>query len=88
MSHLRDLQRLRNTKNNFQIKRAANPNTGELRLNELRNPRPSHHNQDLVIMPELTRPIDLEQEVELDPYSKYMQSKEILSGRESRDRQS
>lgn len=51
MSHLRDLQRLRNTKYNFQIKRNNNPQPAELRLNDIRKPRVSNHNNEPLIMP-------------------------------------
>lgn len=45
MSHLRDLQRLRNTRNNFQIKRNVNHHPAELRLNEpTKQRRSNHHN--------------------------------------------
>lgn len=44
MSHLRDLQRLRNTKYNFQIKRNNNQQPAELRLIDIRKPRASNYN--------------------------------------------
>lgn len=43
MSHLRDLQRLRNTKNSFQTKK---PSGGEIKLNELRVSKKSVHNNE------------------------------------------
>lgn len=67
MSHLRDLQRLRNTRHNFQFKKHQNQGN-ELRLIELKH----------------TRPLNPEPE---DPYAKYLQSKEILTARESREKQ-
>ena len=60
MSHLRDLQRLRNTKNNFQIKRNNNTPTVELKLNELKKPRVSHHNNEPIIVPDIIAPKVLE----------------------------
>ena len=65
MSHLRDLQRLRNTRNNFQIKRNSH---------HVPEQRHSRH-QELFAMPDiLTRNIDMDFEQQ-DPYSKYLHSK-------------
>ena len=41
MSHLRDLQRLRNTKNSFTIKRNVHPTGVDIILNEVRGSRGS-----------------------------------------------
>ena len=77
MSHLRDLQRLRNTKYNFQIKKSSNAQPAELKLNDIRKPRPSIYNNEPLIMPEIIIPkvLEIEAEHETDPYSKYLQSK-------------
>ena len=56
MSHLRDLQKLRNTRHNFQIKKnTPSHHPGELRLGNI---QPSHHraqkyHQDPIFIPEV-----------------------------------
>ena len=76
MSHLRDLQRLRNTRHNFQIKRNSNQQS---ELRQFRNP-------DLQVMPEiLTRNIEVDFELD-NPYTKYLQSKEIITSRDPREK--
>ncbi len=89
MSHLRDLQRLRNTRNNFQIKRNINQHPAELRLNEASKSRKSNHYNEMVVLPQFVMPklIELDHETSTDPYSKFLQSKELLTARDSRDRQ-
>ena len=64
MSHLRDLQRLRNTRNNFQLKRNSHhqPDTRQQR------------NKDPYAMPEIhTR--NFEMDFQEDGYTKYLNSK-------------
>lgn len=75
--HLRDLQRLRNTRQNFQIKRNSHQQPENRPLRQ----------QETLAMPEiLTRNIDVDFEAD-NTYSKYLQSKEMFSARDPREKE-
>ena len=86
MSHLRDLQRLRNTRHNFQIKKNVNSNQpAELRLGHNNYPqtyRQSHAQDPIFVQEVLGKNFEVDPDRDAgDSYSKYLQFKEIFTSR-------